>query len=382
MPRLRDTRFLAVVGPSGVGKSSIVQAGLIPRLREGSLVALFTPRMNPIEELAFALYMGCVRESVTIETPVETWVKRLGDSPDALHFIAREGLERLKHTGKKGWVLVVDQFEELFTQTRSEEERRGFIAMLLKAVEKEDGPVTVIVTMRSDFLGKCAYYPDLNVYVTDHLEQIGPMDREELRSALEGPARAVGLEFEEGLVDRVLQDAGGGAGELPLVEHALLELFEHKKDRCLTMAAYTAVGGIAGALTQRAEGEFGKLGDKEKEILRDMFVMRLVQPGEGTEDTRRRAVKEELLAVGGNREAAEAILKKWTDARLLTVMHDPVRRQDMVDAARIGTTKGNRAKGGIVENQGQGDTTVADDPGGSIDCAGRNGFFMVSVGSE
>jgi len=333
MTRLRDARFLAVVGPSGVGKSSIVQAGLIPRLHGDSMVALFTPRMDPIEELAFALLMGCRHDAAAVKTPVEEWVKRMNVSPDALHFIAREALEPLKSIGKKRWILVVDQLEELFTQTRSEEDRRKFIALLLKAVEKEEGPVAVIVTMRSDFLGKCAYYPDLNVYVTDYLEQIGPMGREELKSALEEPAHAVGLQFEEGLVNRILEDAGGGAGELPLVEHALLELFTDKKDGYLTMAAYIRIGGIAGALTQRAEEEFGKLADNEKEILRNMFVLRLVQPGEGTEDTRRRAVKEELLAVGGDKEAAGAILKKWTDARLLTIMHDPVRNQDMVDAA-------------------------------------------------
>jgi hypothetical protein len=333
LSRLRDRRFLAVVGLSGVGKSSIVQAGLIPQLRGHSMVALFTPRMDPVEELAFGLLAGCRHENIVVNTPVEEWIKRLRTSPGTLHYIAREVLEPAARTGKKGWIVVVDQFEELFTQARSEEDRRGFIALLLNAVEKEDGPVTVIVTMRSDFLGKCAYYSDLNLYVTDYLEQIGPMEREDLKAAVEEPARAVGLAYEEGLVERILEDAGGGAGELPLVEHALLELFENRKNGLLTAAAYTEAGGIAGALTRRAEKEFIELGDKEKEILRNMFVLRLVQPGEGTEDTRRRAVKEELLAAGGDQEAAERILKKWTDARLLTVSHDRERNQDMVDAA-------------------------------------------------
>ena len=333
MEKLNRSRFLAIVGPSGVGKSSIVQAGLIPLLRSDSLAALFTPRMYPIEELAFALYLGCMHDGVEVKTPVEEWIRRFKGSSDALHFIAREVIEGLKLKDKKRLILVVDQFEELFTQTRSEDEKRRFIAMVLYAVEKMGGPVTVIVTMRSDFLGKCAYYPDLNVHVTDYLEQIEPMSTDELRAAVEEPALAVGLEFEKGLVDRVLEDAGGGAGELPLVEHALLELFENRQDRFLTMGTYNGIGGISGALAQRAKGEYEKLSDKEKEILRNMFVLRLVQPGEGTEDTRRRAIKEELLAVGGDREAAEKVLKKWTDARLLTVMHDRVRGQDMVDVA-------------------------------------------------
>ncbi len=333
MGLLNRSRFLAIVGPSGVGKSSIVQAGLIPLLRHDSLVALFTPRTDPIEELAFALYIGCTHDGVEVKTPVEEWVKRLKGSPDALHFIAREVLERLKNKDKKRLILAVDQFEELFTQSRSEEEKRRFIAMVLYAVEKVGGPVTVIVTMRSDFIGKCAYYPDLNVYMTDYLEQIEPMSADELRTAVEKPALAVGLEFEEGLLKRILDYASSGAGELPLVEHALLELFKTKKGRCLTMSAYTRIGGISGALAQRAEGEYEKLSDKGKEILRNMFVLRLVQPGDGTEDTRRRTVKEELLTVGGDREVAGKILKEWTDARLLTVIHDRGRSKDMVDVA-------------------------------------------------
>jgi len=331
--RLHHTRFLAILGPSGVGKSSIVQAGLIPRLRFDSIIALITPRIDPIEELAFGIHNACLHDvSPQIGRP-EEWVKRLKQSADALHYIAREVIEPLKSIGKNRVVLIVDQFEELFTQTSSDVERRVFINLLLKALEKEGGPVTIIITMRSDFLGKCAYYPDLNLFITDFLEQIEPMGLEELKSAVEKPAHKVNLEFEEGLVNLILEDAGGSVGELPLAEHALFELFKNKRGRWLTLSAYRQIGGIAGALTTQAEHEYGTLSNNQKEKLKKMFVMQLVHVGEGNEVTRRRAVKKDMLAVGDENGDASFILTKWTDARLFTVMRDPGHGRDMVDVA-------------------------------------------------
>ncbi|MCP5054570.1 MAG: hypothetical protein GY940_45800, partial [bacterium] len=209
-----------------------------------------------------------------------------------LHLIAREMME----VGDKTKLLVViDQFEEVFTQTHSEEERRSFISLLLEAVEVINGPVTVILTLRSDFIGKCALYKNLNMFLNDNFVQVEPMDMEELRRAIEEPAHMVGLRFEEGLVNRILDDVKGAPSELPLLEHALLELYERRDGGRLSLAAYDDIGGIAGALINRADSEYNKLDDIEKEILRKMFVLRLIQPGEGTEDTRRRATKTELL---------------------------------------------------------------------------------------
>jgi hypothetical protein len=166
MDKLNSSHFLAVVGPSGCGKSSVVQAGLIPNLRENSLIALFTPRERPLEELAFAL-LNCFPENKM--PPVEQLINRLKESDKNLHYIAREILEK---TDKKNLVIVIDQFEEVFTQTSTEEERRQFIFAILNAVEVLNGPVMVIVTMRSDFIGKCAFYPDLNTYLTEHFLQV------------------------------------------------------------------------------------------------------------------------------------------------------------------------------------------------------------------
>jgi energy-coupling factor transporter ATP-binding protein EcfA2 len=327
LDKIERNRFLVVTGPSGCGKSSLVQAGLISSLRQHSQVTLFTPRERPLEELAFAL-RTCYPEKN--KPTVEKLRKRLKEGMDILHLIAREILE---YSDKKNLLIIIDQFEELFAQTKSEDERRRFISLILDAVDIPNGPVTVILTIRSDFIGKCAFYKNLNMFVNDHFVQVEPMGIEELRQAIEEPARMVGLRFEDGLANRILADVKGAPGELPLVEHALLELYEGRKGRLLLAQAYDGIGGIAGALVNRAESEFNKLDESEKEILRKMFVLRLIQPGEGTEDTRRRAAKEELLAIGGDVKVVEKILNQWINARLLTSTRDTPRQQVLIDVA-------------------------------------------------
>jgi WD40 repeat protein/energy-coupling factor transporter ATP-binding protein EcfA2 len=327
MDKLETGRFLAVLGPSGCGKSSVVQAGLIPHLRERALVTLFTPRERPLEELAFAL-RKCYPEAK--RPPAAQLLNHLKEPGESLHYFSREALE---DTGKKNLVVVIDQFEEVFTQAGSEEERKNFILAVLNAVEVSNGPVMVILTMRSDFIGKCAFYPDLNTYVNDYFFQVDSMNREELRRAIEEPARLVDIHFEEGLVNRILNDVKGAPCELPLLGHALLELYERRQGNRLTARAYEKIGGIEGALVKRAEAEFKKLDNTQKNILRRMFVLRLIQPGEGTEDTRRRAAKDELMAVGEDSRVAEGLLTQWVNARLLTINRDSSREQDLVDVA-------------------------------------------------
>jgi WD40 repeat protein/energy-coupling factor transporter ATP-binding protein EcfA2 len=346
MDKLNTSRFLAVLGPSGCGKSSVVQAGLIPHLRDQALVTLFTPREQPIEELAYAL-RKCYPENN--RPPVEQLIHRLKGPEKKLHYIAREALE---DTDEKNLVIVIDQFEELFTQTGSMDERKKFILAVLTAVEVAKGPVMAILTMRSDFIGKCAFYPDLNTYVSEHFFQVSPMSQEELRSAIEEPAQLAGIDFETGLVNQILGDIKEAPGELPLLEHALLELYERRIGKKITLQAYDEIGGIEGALVKRAESEFAQLDDEQKEILRKMFVLRLIQPGEGTEDTRRRAAQEELLAVGYNSRVAEDLLVQWTNARLLTIMRDTLQKKNFVDVAHEALIrKWDRLQGWMAEDR-------------------------------
>lgn len=327
LDKLAHNRFLAVAGPSGSGKSSLVQAGLIYSLRPLSQVALCTPGEQPLEELAFAL-RACYPSWE--KPPSEQLVERLQKGGNILHYLAREILE---FSPQEKLLVVVDQFEELFTQTGGEEMRRGFISLLLEAVQVVNGPVTVILTIRSDFIGKCAFYKELNMFINDNFVQVEPMEKEELRRAIEKPAQMVGLHFEAGLVNRILEDVKGAPGELPLLEHALLELYERRQGGCLSLSAYDAVGGTAGALVNRADTEFNRLDDIEKKILRKMFVLRMIQPGEGTQDTCRRAAKKDLLAIGGDAPRVERVLDRWIKARLLTGTRDTSGRLVLVDVA-------------------------------------------------
>jgi len=344
---LQDHRFLAVIGPSGSGKSSVVQAGLIPALKKSRgqraegiaqinssspsalrppLYSLFTPQDDPIRELAIALRPLMTPPPLTSGVIIEALMK----NEKQLEYIGRDICQ---NAGEAKLLLVIDQFEEVFTQTADEQKRQRFFDSLLNTVEAANSPTFIVLTMRSDFLGKCAAYADLNTFIIDHLFQIGPMSLKELHEAIEEPAQRVGLEFEKGLVEIILRDASGAPGELPLIEHALLELYERRSGNQLTQAAYEEIGGISGALAKRAEAEFARLTSAQQEILRKMFVLRLIQPGEGTEDTRRRATKEELLAAGGNAKEAEAVLQQWTNARLLTTTRDEEKKQEIVDVA-------------------------------------------------
>ena len=324
---LADHAFIAVLGPSGSGKSSVVQAGVLPWIREQNrAVILFSPGQHPLEALAF-LVPGTAGEDSGRRDYLR---QRMSTSVDALYFQVRAYLDQ---TGEAGICLVIDQFEEIFTLTTDDDERNAFIGNLIHALDQPGNHISILLTMRSDFLGHCIAYPDLNAYISDHLIQVEPMNREELTRAVVEPAWLAGLTPEPGLLERILNDVMDAVCELPLLEHALLELYKRRKAGMLTQAAYNEIGGIEGALARSAEREFTALNEAGQMILRKMFVLCLVKPGEGTEDTRRRATRDALLAVGGSSDQGNALLQRWTEVRLLSGSHDPVRGLEMVDIA-------------------------------------------------
>ena len=192
-------------------------------------------------------------------------------------------------------LVVVDQLEEAFTLCRDEREREQFLDNLLHAAFASGGRTTVVLTMRADFYARCADYPQLAQRTAAALALIGPMDRDELRQTIEEPARAVGLYFEPGLVDTILDDAGEDASALPLLEHALLEIWRRRVGDQLTLDGYVGAGRVQGALAQRAESVFERFTERQRELARRL-LLRLTQPGDGAEPTRRRAALAELAA--------------------------------------------------------------------------------------
>jgi len=315
-----ENRLLAVVGASGSGKSSLVRAGLIPALRGGAmegsehwLVLDCRPGAEPLESLAITLAAApALGTSIPDEAAL---IQQLLDSDRTLHLKTRRALHGQDESQRI--VLYVDQFEEVFTLCEDDPRRRAFIENLLYASTIARGQTVVLLSMRADFYGHCAAYPRLRETFAKHNELVGPLTPQEMHRAIERPAQMVGCELEPGLPELLIRDVGNEPGRLPLLQHALSELWERREGRRLTYAAYERIGHLEGALEQHADAVFNKLPPVEQDICRRVFL-RLTQLGRGTEDTRRRVFFTELLSIGGEPHAVERLLLKLADERLAT----------------------------------------------------------------
>lgn len=215
-------------------------------------------------------------------------------------------------------VLVVDQFEEVFTLCQNPQERRAFVDNLLTAAAPESGGLTrLVITLRADFYAHCAQFADLRGALEQWQTYIGPMSAEELRRAIEEPAQREGWEFEPGLVELLLREAGDDPGALPLLSHSLLETWHHRRGRMLTLQGYAAAGEMRGAIARTADDVYRKLTPEQQMIARFIFL-RLTELGEGAQDTRRRATLAELLSSSDAAATVLEVLKTLTDARLIT----------------------------------------------------------------
>ncbi len=316
--RLDHDRVLSVIGPSGSGKSSLVRAGLIPAMRTGAApasdrwaVALFTPRADPMTELSYQL-------SRLAETAVAADGVGVNPAPVQGSAVMRRLTDSICHA-TDGLLIVIDQFEELFTLSpRGEQEL--FIDALSAIADPAGSGVRLVMAIRADFYGVCATFPWLARRVPSNQVLVGPMSRPDLRKAIDQPALGAGLRLDEGLVDVVLDDAGTEAATLPLVSLAMAETWRRREGDTLTLAGYRDAGGVAGAISRSADSLFETaLTPDEQEACRRL-MLRLVTPGEGASDTRRRVEMREL-----QRDPDPGVLKvaaDLTDARLLTVDRD------------------------------------------------------------
>jgi class 3 adenylate cyclase len=319
--RLATNRLLSVVGASGSGKSSLVRAGLVPRLRDGALpgsrdweVLLITPGAHPLAELASRLGALAGLSAASILRDLEADVR-------TFDLTVRQALADRPESARV--LLVADQFEELFTLCRDEAERQRFIDALLTAIGIPGGRTMAILAMRADFYGEAARYPGLAEALEVSHALLGPMSQDDLLAAIERPAAATGLRVEPGLSERILRDVGDEPGGLPLLSHALLETWKRRDGRTLTAAGYAAAGGVRGAIAQTAETVYGALSAADQAIARNLFV-RLTELGEGTEDTRRRVAFSEVVPEGATGEAVRDVITRLADARLLTTSADSV----------------------------------------------------------
>lgn len=279
---VRQRPLVAVLGASGSGKSSVVFAGLIPRLRaEGTLnIVSCRPGTRPFLSLAAGLTATLEPQVSEVDRMLEVQklavALRQGDL--AVIDIARRALEK---TGLARFLLVVDQFEELYTLLEDSGDRALFLDRLLACLDAAE--FSLVLTMRADFLGQALSYRPF----ADALQQadlkLGPMNRQELQDAVERPARALGVGIEEGLTTRILDAVGEEPGNLPLLEFTLTLLWARQERGVLTHSAYEAMGGVEGALAGYAEDVYRQLDDQHKQRMQRL-LLRLVHPGEGVQD--------------------------------------------------------------------------------------------------
>jgi DNA-binding SARP family transcriptional activator/serine/threonine protein kinase/ABC-type glycerol-3-phosphate transport system substrate-binding protein len=319
-------RFVAVVGPSGSGKSSVVRAGLIPALRHGAAPGSdgwFTvetvPASHPFEQLERALLTVAVK-------PPTSLLEQLSGSR-GIH----RAVERVLPEEDSTLVLVIDQFEELFTQTAPDEAVR-FIDALVDAVHADRSRVRIVITLRADFYDRPLAHRGLSELLRHGTELLTPMSPEELERAVSGPAERVGATCEPALIGELVAAVVDRPAALPLLQYTLTELFERRSGHTLTIAAYHELGGVSGALVDRAEAIYVGLEPDERRAAPQIFL-RLVTLGDGSSDTRRRVPLSELTTIVDVGPHARRVTDTFARHRLLGFDRDPVTRGPTVEIA-------------------------------------------------
>jgi WD40 repeat protein len=320
--RLERQRFVVVIGASGSGKSSLLRAGLVPRLRAGgTAVVVLTPGARPLEECAVRL------GAMAGLTPGALY-EELREDPSNLGRVVRQITARsLPSSADDGeLVLVVDQFEETFTLCQDAAERDRFIEALVSAASDGGGRCRIALGARADFYAHCTHHASLVEAMRDAQVPVGPMGLDELRRAVVRPAQRAGLTIEGALLATLIAQAHGQAGVLPLLSHALLQTWRRRRGNALTLDAFEAAGGLEGALARTAEEFYQGVDAGRQRLARQVFV-RLTALGDGTEDTRRPARLEELDGLTGADDGADeirAVLDLAAAARLLTLDRERV----------------------------------------------------------
>lgn len=328
--RLREdgeySRFLAIVGPSGSGKSSVVRAGLIPALREGALhgsedwyydqVILGADPYSELENSIVGLAVN----------PPENLGARLRASEDGLLWAINEVLP---DDGSE-LLLFIDQFEEIFTLSNAENQ---FLQSLYVAVTHPKSRLRVIITIRADFYDRPLLQPRLSDMMRERTEVVVPLSPDEIERAILEPARRVGVMIDHGLTAAIVNEVKEQPSSLPLLQYTLSEMFEKRDGSIISPEVYKELGGVRGALTKRSDEIYNKLSENEREAMRQLFL-RLITLGEGTEDTRRRALLSEVTSLRDKDESSvvmRQVIEKLGKARLVSFDRDPISRSPTIE---------------------------------------------------
>jgi len=312
--RLARNRFLAVVGTSGSGKSSLVRAGLLAFLRSGFMseagsswrIALLRPGISPISSLAAALNADGVLgngdlDSATRLNHLETTLRRSS-------FGLIEAVRQAQLDPHQNLLVVVDQFEEIFRLRRAhangsnhDDEAAAFVKLLLEASHQTEVPIYVVITMRSDFIGDCSEFRDLPESLNQSQYLIPRMTRDQCQEAIEGPIAVGGATITPRLVQRLLNDAGDNPDRLPVLQHVLMRTWEtwsghSQPSEPVDLSQYIQIGGMAAALSRHADEAFAELDERGRDIARKMF-QRLSEIGKDNRESRRPTSLSEICAV-------------------------------------------------------------------------------------
>jgi WD40 repeat protein len=322
-------RLLPILGPSGCGKSSLARAGLIPELakrplpgKEKMRVAVMVPGDSPLKSLA-GILARLTRDDLTPEVIKKRgYEEELRKSAKSGRFdFLQDVAETLPDIQAAPLVVMVDQFEEIYSLCKDSDERTAFIENLLYASASATGYVTTVITLRSDFLGETQRHEQLNQIIGSDLSMIVPaMTADELRCAIAEPAKQAGHPLDPATVELLVTDTEGREGALPLLQFALTRIWEGLREGRSPAVTYREMGGVGGALAMKAQDIYTKLDDAEKDIARRVFTG-LVQLGEGAKDTRRRVTIQNLMGSRDTPETVKEVIRRFSSpgARLVTL---------------------------------------------------------------
>jgi len=368
--KLRETHFLAVVGTSGSGKSSLVRAGLIPDLHSGMMagsttnwrMAIFRPGGNPMDNMARALSQpGVLIQDEISEEDRHTQEQfiRITLGRSALGLV--ECLRQANLSADEKLLVVVDQFEEIFrfvsnsTLPNAHDQAAAFVKVLLTSLQQKDTPIYIVITMRSDYLGDCSRFRDLPEAINDGQYLIPRMTRNQRREAICGPIAVGGAEIKPQLVQKLLNDVGSNPDQLPIMQHALMRTWDHWKekgapDNPIDISDYEAIGGIEHALSLHADQAYVEVAkgypseeaERRQKIVEKLFKI-LTEKGADNREIRRQAMLKDIVTqTGANKEEVISVIevfrkpgysflmppkRELTDHTVVDISHESLIRQ-------------------------------------------------------
>lgn len=351
--KLSKSRFVAVIGPSGSGKSSFIYCGVLPILYGGFLtdaspnweVVVTRPGAGPIDNLSESLlkatreYQEADGEDKKIKRTIVSTLLR----SSSLGLV--EAIQQSRRSADVNYLILVDQFEELFrfkdsTDPNSVDETLAFVNLLMEAVNYEDAPIYVAITMRSDFIGDCAQFPDLTRKINDSHYLIPQMTRDQKRRAIEGPVAVGGAKIAPRLVQQLLNDLGDNPDQLPILQHALMRTWSYwsrykdYEDEAVDLKHYEAIGTMSEALSQHANEAFDELDDDQKRICEALFKAITEKRGENFGIRRPTRLNEIAAIADVSEQDVINVLEKFREpgrSLLTPAFGTPLQSRSMID---------------------------------------------------